>query len=318
MPGYADTMLQGMQGLAGQAMQMRRLQDMEQQQAFYRSQGMANTARQFQVMQNLERERQLKQQEWLLNQRRMQMQLEGTQSHQRATEDLARKALEVRIKGLEQRDQPPLKPGYMRVPANPNEMTPVPGGPAWRDLSSKHANDLQTLGTLDETTNAASSIIDRILDPKKKSWGFEPNFGGYNALVTQYLPGQTQDTRNDLENLKATLKTYGLGLIRSTSGAIGSITEREWPILEKQIESLSPLMSEEAAQDALLRIKNRMQGMKQRALGTYKQEWGDSPFFKKDPIGAVQAGGAGVIPQGVDPRDWKYMTPEERALWQTK
>jgi hypothetical protein len=37
---------------------------------------------------------------------------------------------------------------------------------------------------------------------------------------------------------------------------------------------------------------------------------------KRAAAGATTKPGAGGIPQGVDPETWKYMTPEERALWQ--
>jgi len=232
---------------------------------------------------------------------------------QAAREEASNKRLELMQQTLEQRDKPPLKQGYMRDPQDPMRQTPVPGGPAWRDLSSKHAADMQTLGALDETSSATNATIDRVLAPERKG-AFNSNFGGYNALATQYLPGETQDVRNDLENLKSGLKTYGLNIIRSSSGAIGTITEREWPILEKQIESLTPLMGEPEAREALKRIKARLEGMKKRALNVYKQEWGDSPFYEKDPLAKLKAaGGEGGPPSGISAEDWAILNPEEKA-----
>lgn len=316
MPGYNETMLRGMQGMLPQAMGQRRLQQQQAQQEFTRRLQEAQLQRQYEVMGQQARHQAAQERQAQENSRRLWEQQNLTGRRLDLTETANRQRFEQGERAAAERARGTLKPGYAWDPQDQMKQVPAPGGPAWRDLSSKHAGDLQTLGTLDETTQAASATIDRILDPKKKAWGFEPNFGGYNAVVSQYLPGQTQDTRNDLENLKSTLKTYGLGLIRGSSGAVGSITEREWPILEKQIESLSPLMSEGEAKSALERIQARMGGMRQRALSLYKQEWGDSPFYKVDPLKVANpGGGAGAIPQGVDPRDWKYMTPEERALW---
>ena len=105
--------------------------------------------------------------------------------------------------------------------------------------------------------------------------------------------------------------------MRGVGGAPGSITEREWPILEKMIESLSPLMSEPEAERALQGISRRFEGMKQRSLSNYKQEWGDTKFFKADPFAAQEASSAGSVPEGLPPKVWKYMTPAEKALWQT-
>lgn len=319
MAGYNETFLQGLQRLNAMEQGRRRLAETER---YHQGQ---QTLRDQQV-QNLERQRM--QQNMLLmqgNQRANEIfantvrhQLEG--ERQARAEAVRREAADRERARDAQRGK--LKPGYRWAGPDLTDQEMIQGGPAWREQSSKHATDLGTLAQLHEMANSAGATIDRILDPKVRASGFNPNFGGYNALVTEHMPqwvpgfGKTQDTRMNLENLKSQLKTYGLNLLRGTSGAIGSITEREWPILEKQIEALSPLMSEEAAADALGRIKNRLVGMKERTMNVYKQEWGDSPFFQKEPLASQKPGGAGTVPQGIDPRDWKYMTPEERSLWQ--
>lgn len=286
MAGYSETMLQGLQGMAGQAMQQRRLAQQQQQYEHERRLSEARLGQQAET------------------QRRMWQAQEG---RERANQQ----RFEIMRESIAQRNRPPLKQGYMRGPGD--TQTPVPGGPAWRELSSKHADDVGRLGAFGEVADAATAAVGRILDPKKKEWGFEPNFGGYNALATQYTPGPTQDTRNDLENLKSNLKAQGASLMRGVGGAPGSITEREWPILEKLIESISPLMSEGEATKALQRISQRFQGMKQRSLSSYKQEWGDSPFYKENPLQGAGPTDPEAAPQGWDAEDWKFLSPEEKA-----
>jgi len=324
MAGYGEVF----STILNNEMQKRRLQEAQRQ----------HDMEQQRHLQTLQRQYQLMQQQGQMQEQRLQFGLDAAARAEQARQrehvarerargeqhELGLKRLEQQgdqaRRAAEQRDRPPLKLGYMRNPQNPAEQTPVPGGPAWRDLSSKHGGDLASIGIVDEASTEAAAKIDRILDPKKKG-SFNSNFGGYNALATQYLPGETQDVRNDLETLKASLKTFGLSLIRSSSGAVGSITEREWPILEKQIESLSPLMSEGAAEDALKRIKARMEQMRGRALEVYKAEWGDSPFYKADPLTrSSQQGpeGTATVPKGVDPKVWRFMTPAEKKLWQTQ
>lgn len=325
MPGYNETLLQGMQGL----LQMRRMQQQEQQQGFERQMEQARLQRQYQQMgqtgqiqdqrlqmglagqqrQNLEFAQRIREQD-----RNFQLHKDQAAQRERHAQDAAREASRGR-----------LKPGYSWDSADPTKQVPVQGGPAWRELSSKHADDLQRLGAFGEVADASVATVDRILDPKREKTGFNSNFGGYNAaLLTQHMPaavptfGETQNVRNDLENLKSNLKAQGASLMRGVGGAPGSITEREWPILEKMIESLSPLMEEKEAKEALTRIRQRFAGMKERSLSNYKAEWGDSPFVKAEPFSKGEAGGAGTLPEGMDPKVWQFMTPAERGLWQKR
>lgn len=331
MAGYEQTLLQGLMRQRAFEQQQRRLAEAQRQHEYQQRLGMQRQAQ-------TERSAAARMEAENFRNRLAFEQFRNTMRHQLATEQQAREEAGLRRQDFERKEAADreralaqrrgnLKPGYKWKGPDSVEQEPVPGGPAWRELSSKHADDLNRLGAFGEVSDAAIAAVNRILDPKKRSSGFNPNFGGYNAaLLTQHMPsvvpgfGETQNVRNDLENLKSNLKAQGASLMRGVGGAPGSITEREWPILEKLIESLSPLQEEKTAEETLRRIAHRFEGMKLRSLSNYKQEWADSPFYKKDPFASVQVGntpGTGTIPQGVDPRDWKFMTPEERALWQT-
>ena len=181
----------------------------------------------------------------------------------------AREAVELN------RSRGSLKQGYQWDPADPTRQIPTPGGPAWREQSSKHATDLQTLQGVEAQAKDAQDRIRSILRNKE---GFESNFGGYNAYVTQYLPGDaTAKARTEIESMKASLKSAGLNLAR-VGGSVGQITEREWPILEKMIDNITPALGEKDAREALNRIAIKMQRMAENAKEVYQKEWGDSPF----------------------------------------
>lgn len=155
----------------------------------------------------------------------------------------------------------------------------IEGTPQYRKEADKHAKDYGALLALDTKTDNAIKKIDEILD-KKNEGGFNSQFGGYNAYLTRMFPGQTQDVGAKIESLKANMKTAGLELIRA-GGSIGQMTEREWPIVQDQLDRLDPKMSEEQARDAFKNIKNNFMKIKQNALDTYKTEWGDTQFAKK-------------------------------------
>ena len=178
---------------------------------------------------------------------------------------------------------------------------------------------MQAALTIRTQTDGAMGKIARILDPKRAS-EFNSNFGGYNALASQYMPGDSQNMRKEIESFKAEMKAAGLNLLRAGGSSIGAITASEWPILEQQIDAISPLLSESAAREAFQRIKVRMKRLENNALRTYDTEWGDSPFHQKNIRSRqLPQPGAGSItppvPQGVTPKEWQVMTPEERALW---
>lgn len=158
----------------------------------------------------------------------------------------------------------------------------IEGTPQYRKEADKHAKDYGALLALDTKTDNAIKKIDEILD-KKNEGGFNSQFGGYNAYMTRLFPGQTQDVGAKIESLKANMKTAGLELIRA-GGSIGQMTEREWPIVQDQLDRLDPKMSEEQARAAFENIKSNFLKIKQNALDTYKTEWEGTQFAKKQGV----------------------------------
>jgi len=155
----------------------------------------------------------------------------------------------------------------------------VPGTKTYNAAAKSHSSDKKDAAIVVDKIAAAKDKLDYILDPKNKD-GFEYNFGGYYAAyVGQNMPTEAaQDMYAKLESLKADLKGAGLEQLRA-GGSIGQITEAEWPIIEKQIDNITPYMGEQAARDALQKIRVRLSNIAERALEAYDTQWGDTQFY---------------------------------------
>jgi hypothetical protein len=169
-----------------------------------------------------------------------------------------------------------LKPGE-RFNAN-GDVEAIPGSDLYVNQSIKHGNAYKGVLAIDSKTDNAVAKLDKILAPENSS-GFNGNFGGYNAYVTQYIPGQTQSVKRELESLQSDLASTGLDIMRA-GGGIGQMTEREWPIVRGMIAQITPNMSESDARAKLTEIRNYMLRIKGNAHDVYKNEWGNTNFYK--------------------------------------
>ena len=128
-------------------------------------------------------------------------------------------------------------------------------------------------------TDEAVQTIDDILSPKNAE-AFNSNFGGYSAYATRLQSGDVARVRNALTTMASNLKAAGLEEFRS-GGSIGAMTEKEWPIVEKQIASLSPEMSAEDARATIADVKRRLKRMRDDAHELYTDTWGQTQYVKK-------------------------------------
>jgi hypothetical protein len=166
----------------------------------------------------------------------------------------------------------------------------VPGTKLYRESSAKHATDYKAKTAVQDRVTESLAKIDYVLSDKNKD-GFGYNFGGYTeAYVGQYVPGQAQDVKNTIESLKADITQAGLELMRA-GGSIGAITEREWPLLEKQIAAVTPYVSEKRARELLDNVAQRLKNIQTRTTETYDTQWGETQFYT--PSEALPPGGGG-------------------------
>ena len=209
----------------------------------------------------------------------------------------AYEAATIRIKEKEAAAAGPdgvkLKPGERKTPEGTIEATP--GSDLYNKQKASFTKDYKGATTVVDKIAEAQAKINRITSEDNAD-GFAGNFGGYNAAyATQYFPGQTQDIKSDIESLKADLKNAGLELIRN-GGSIGQITEREWPIIEQQLASLTAMIGEDKARDVLANVAARLQNIADRATETYDMQWGDTQFYAPVTAKPVTTGAAGNQP----------------------
>jgi len=225
-----------------------------------------------------------------------------------------RRALQARASAAGPTAVPPtkLKQGERWNPET-GQVELVPGSALYNQRKTAHADDVSKLQGIAQQNRFATEKIDRLLNPKNKG-AFNNLFGGYSAYATERLSGPTAGLRADLTSLKNNLKSAGLQLMKKGGGAIGTITEREWPILEGMIATLTPEMPEPDAERTLRNIRVFFENLTDTAQQTYNQTWNESQFY--NPSLAAPRGASSDVPPGISPEEWDAMTPEERALWQ--
>ena len=180
--------------------------------------------------------------------------------------------------------EPPakLKPGE-KWNAETGRIEAVPGSELYLKQRKAHSADFATVKGIETQRNLANTKIESLLDENNRD-AFNKLFGGYNAYVSSQFSGKTANLKSQLDSLRSSLKTAGLQLIRQGSGgSVGQITEREWPILEGMIDTLTPTMEEGEARNRLLEIKTFMDSLATNATETYEMAHADSPFYKAKP-----------------------------------
>ena len=173
---------------------------------------------------------------------------------------------------------PKLKPGERYNPET-KTIEAIPGSDIFIAQSQKHEKDAKAVQGVARKTDEATTTIDTILSDKNKD-AFASNFGGYSAYATRLQSGDVARVRNLLTTMASNLKAAGLEEFR-TGGSIGAMTEREWPIVEKQIASLSPEMSVDDARDVVTDVKRRLTRMRDDAKEMYTDTWGQTQYVKQ-------------------------------------
>jgi hypothetical protein len=178
-------------------------------------------------------------------------------------------------------DIPKLKPGE-KWDSTTQTVKQIPGSAEYNKQSKIHGTDYNAAKTVVSKMDNAIKKVDEILKPENAS-GFENNFGGYNAAVSRMFTGNTATVRKNIDSLKADMKSAGLELVRS-GGSIGALTEREWPMLEAQIDAIDYMLDEDAAKAAFDRVKSTFERIKNQAKDTYQTTWGETQYYKPEVL----------------------------------
>lgn len=218
------------------------------------------------------------------------------------------------VKRANRSTQVKLKPGERLKPDGTAES--VPGSDLYRKQNEDFANDYNANMTVN---NYSDNMLEKILGKKGEDGeytdgilspdnadAFKYNFGWKEANITRELP-QAKAVTVKVDTIKENLKRIGFEMMRQT-GSIGSMTEREWPIVEKQLESITADMGEEEARRALSNVAERLQRIKDQAKIVFETKWKDTPFYKRtfsdQPVRVIKRGGKTYKQMSNDPNDW--------------
>jgi hypothetical protein len=184
----------------------------------------------------------------------------------------------------------------------------VPGSAAFIEQQTKHGKDLGALKTTQATTKWGTERIDKILDPKNKT-GFENNFGGFTAYATKELSGNTAKVKTELDSLKSDLKNKGLQMFRA-GGSIGAMTEKEWPIVESMLATITPKMDVKDAREVLEAVRVKFETLENLAAEKYNDQWKGTQYHK--PVSTTSSGAAPAL-TGEDKAamDWANANPKD-------
>lgn len=156
----------------------------------------------------------------------------------------------------------------------------VPGSKLFVKQVDDHGKDYRGLVSVETKTNSAIEKIKRITNPKNAD-AFDAAFSGnvpYSGYITGAIQQKAIDLNREIDSLKSDMKAAGLELIRQ-GGSIGQITEREWPIIEQMIASVSPSLSPAAAKDAFARVQGYLERIKNNAQNFYVNEYEDTQYY---------------------------------------
>lgn len=197
-----------------------------------------------------------------------------------------------------------LKPGERYVPET-DTVEAIPGSALYQEMSGKAAKDTEIYKTLGQKSREAQEAIDAFLG---RPGGVESQFGaGYTGQLTKYTdPG----ARAALARVRGILTGAGLEKMRSTGG-IGQITEREWPLMLQQMTGITESMNEEDARRELERVKSSLEAMRQKSEEVYNTEWGNTPYIKPMRTGPAVAPSAEASP--ADPTGIRARLAAKRA-----
>jgi hypothetical protein len=139
------------------------------------------------------------------------------------------------------------------------------------------------------------------------SKGLPKVVGGYTAKYAPNVSGDARNAGTELDNLKNKIAGNVLSAMREaskTGGAVGNVTEREWPRLENMIANLDQLQEEGQFRENLSKVVAYAQQVKAMLVQAYEEDAarvGAAPGATKPAAPAVApAGGSKLKFLGVE------------------
>lgn len=194
-----------------------------------------------------------------------------TKRHNKQMELIQGQLAELRV------EKPPA--GYRKTPEG--NLEAIPGGPA----------DVKQQGVLNQDTSALntnSANLDRLATAANELLQ-HPGLVGITGLrgAVPDVPGTAAaDARAKLLTLKAQTGFNTLQEMRNaskTGGAVGQVTEKEWPLLQSAIAALETAQSEKQMRESLQKVIQYTDGAKDRLRQAYNMKHGDKTSGPASP-----------------------------------
>lgn len=151
-----------------------------------------------------------------------------------------------------------------------------------------------------QSTFALTSVLDGLgraqnqIDKLMQAPGLS-NISGPIAGRTPNLIGDATNAQSLLDSLKSMISVQELQRMRDaskTGGAVGNVTEKEWPRLEAQLGALQQAQTTEEFRKNLGEVRETMHRMQQNAKQAYEMTYGKFDYkppagqpSEKDPLG---------------------------------
>lgn len=174
---------------------------------------------------------------------------------------------------------------------------PVPGSKAALEISQADEKKGNAQNKDQSTANLVTEDIGRAKDIIKKSPSLTTGFLG--PVISKWGGTPAADLDSLLDTVGANISFDYLNTMRQnspTGGALGNVTERELDLLRATAGNLKQSQSAEQLTFNLSRLERQFN---QVIHGSETQ-----------PPSAADG-----VPEGVDPEAWKFMTPEQKSLW---
>lgn len=175
---------------------------------------------------------------------------------------------------------------------------PAPGGLKLQDQGDSAKQKAygtergQLLAAQPQATLAARTSITNMerLSNVARELENHPGLSGITGKVNQYAIGdllpETRAARALQDTLVKQSAVQTLQAMREaskTGGAVGAVTEGEWPILERQLAALDAAQGTKDYRVALRNLQNQMTGAIGRMKAAYKDTYGEDLKFESTP-----------------------------------
>ena len=190
------------------------------------------------------------------------------------------------------------------------QQTLIPGSPTDMKMRSGVAKEISTAKTLNGVIQLELDNIDKIIGNESGTTQQHPGLASVLGPVDSRFPTFFTSTANAealVDGLASKTSISSLQTIRKTAGAVGSITEREWPKFESYKAILQKTQGTKAYTDNLKDYRVFLNGvMKEAKMEVQKAQEG---------LAAVSpsSGPSGLSPAAFDAR-WKNMRPGESLV----